>query len=321
MNRRNLLALLGAPLLGALATGTSRADAPASAPCRAPGRAPDAVLPLWPGTPPGGGGPRGAVASGPRDARRTIARPSLTLFHPDRPTDTVILIASGGGYRRIEDGNEALPAARWLAGRGIAAAVLDYRLPGEGWKAAAAAPLQDARRALRLIRAGASGTAPTRVGLLGFSAGAHLLALTAGAAPMGDYPPVDATDATVGSADFAAFIYPVLSLSPDLTPTSTQRLLAGRHPSPGEAARWSAETYVTPAFPPSFLVQAADDPVSDPRQAPLIARACEGAGVPVELHRLPSGGHGFGMGRPGTPSADWPRWYAAWLAHPATSHG
>ncbi|MBB3770844.1 acetyl esterase/lipase [Angulomicrobium tetraedrale] len=316
LTRRSLLALAGA-----LAAGTSRADAPASA----PDRAPPAVLPLWPGPPPGGGGPQGAMTRGPRDARRNIARPSLTLFRPDRPADTVILIASGGGYRRIEDGNEALPAASWLAGRGIAAAVLDYRLPGEGWGAGPAAPFQDARRALRLIRAGVSGTTHARVGLLGFSAGAHLLALTAGGAPMGDYPPVDASDAAAdaaaGGADFVAFIYPVLSLAPDLAPTSAQRVLVGRHPSPEEAARWSAETYVTPAFPPTFLVQAQDDPTSDPRQAPWMARACERAGVPVEMHEIPSGGHGFGMGRPGTPSADWPRGYADWLAHPAMPHG
>lgn len=312
LTRRTLLAVLGA-----LAASTVRADVAMPVPVRAP----DAVLPLWPGMPPGGGGPEGAIARSPHDARHNIARPTLTLFRPDRPSDTLVLIAAGGGYRRIEDGNEALPAARWLADQGIAAAVLDYRLPGEGWNAAGAAPLQDARRAMRLIRTGIAGPPPARLGLLGFSAGAHLMALTAGNAPMGDYPPGDGADDTPGGADFAAFLYPVLSLSPDLAPSSVRRVLIGRHPSSEDAARWSAETYVTPAFPPTFLVQAQDDPVSDPRQAPLMAQACRSAGVPVELHRLVAGGHGFGMGRPGMASADWPRWYADWLRHPAAPHG
>ncbi|PZQ82461.1 MAG: alpha/beta hydrolase [Ancylobacter novellus] len=311
LTRRDLLALLGTLAAG----GASAAEGvPLS-------QAPHAVLPLWPGTPPGGGGPQGATVSNPRDARHNISRPRLTLLHPERPADTLVLIASGGGYRRLEDGNEALPAGRWLAARGISAAVLDYRLPGEGWGAGPAAPLQDARRAIRLVRAGATGITPHHVGLLGFSAGAHLMALTAGRAPMGDYPPVDAVDATSDGADFAAFIYPVLSLAPDLAPSSAQRIFVGRHPSPEDAARWSAEAYVTSSFPPTFLVQAQDDPVIDPRQAARMAQACQSAGVPVELHTLPAGGHGFGMGRAGTPSADWPRWYGDWLTHPAVPRG
>nr|WP_255607201.1 alpha/beta hydrolase [Ancylobacter sp. Lp-2] len=272
------------------------------------------VLPLWPEVPPGGGGPQGTTDIDRRGALSNISRPTLTLFLPERPAGTVVLVASGGGYRRIEDGKEALPAARWLAARGFAAAVLDYRLPGEGWGAGPAAPLQDARRALHLLASGVAGPGIRRVGVLGFSSGAHLMALAAGAAPMGAYPAVDAADTASARVDFAALIYPVLTLSGTLHPTSAQRQLVGRHPLPDDAAAWSAETYVDARYPPTFLVQAADDPVSDPRQAPLMAEACRRAGVPVELDMLASGGHGFGLGRPGTPSAQWPDRFAAWLA-------
>lgn len=270
------------------------------------------VFPLWPGVPPGGEGPSGGEEVDAHGARRNIVRPRLTLFEPARMSDTVFLIASGGGYRRIEDGKEALPAARWLTAHGYAAAVLDYRLPGEGWTPEA--PVQDARRALRLLRSGAALAGMRRVGVLGFSAGAHLLALAAGNAPLGGYDRVDAADEAPARADLAAFIYPVLSLSPDLRPTSAQKMLIGRDPSPALAATWSADTHVDAHFPPAFLVQALDDPVSDPRQAPLMADACARAGVPVELHMLASGGHGFGMGRVGASSAQWPAWFADRLA-------
>ena len=307
MNRRDLLGLL-ALLAGGSAGGGLAAQAMPVPP----------VLPLWPGSPPGGGGPQddsrgGAPVSNRRSALDNIARPSLTLFLPERPTDTAVLVASGGGYRRIEDGKEALPAARWLAAHGHAAAVLDYRLPGEGWGAGPAAPLQDARRALRLLNAGAVLPGIRRVGVLGFSAGAHLLALAAGPAPMGGYAAVDRADTAPARADVAALVYPVLSLSPALRSTSAQRLLVGRDPSPQLAAAWSAETYVEASYPPTLLVQAADDPISDPRQAPLMAAACARAGVLAELHMLARGGHGFGMGRPGTPSAEWPGWLANFL--------
>jgi acetyl esterase/lipase len=168
---------------------------------------------------------------------------------------------------------------------------------------------------------GAAGEVPRRVGLLGFSAGAHLLALTAGKAPMGDYQAVDEADSASHRADFAAFLYPVLSFAAGLRPSSAQRVLVGGHPAPEEATRWSAETYVTPGFPPVFLVQAEDDPISDPRQAPLMGEACRQAGVPAELHELVAGGHGFGMGRFATPSGEWPRWYARWLTDPARPRG
>ncbi|GBU19193.1 MULTISPECIES: alpha/beta hydrolase [Methylobacterium] len=273
------------------------------------------VVPLWPAGPPGGGGPAGPLETDDRGAIRSIAAPSLEVFVPARPNGAAVLVAAGGGYRRIEVEREARPAARWLAERGIAAFVLAYRLPREGWQAGPMAPLQDAQRALRLIRAGTAraGIDPERVGVLGFSAGGHLMGLAAARSGLRSYAPVDAADAGSARPAAAALIYPIVTLEPPYDRSSTRVQLVGRHPGAAASAEWSVETHVGPRCPPVFLAQAKDDPISDVANSRIMAEACRRAGVPVDLHVVASGGHGFGMGHPGTASADWPSWYEAWL--------
>ena len=274
----------------------------------------DPGLPIWPGEPPGGGGPGGALAIDAHGGVSNVVRPGLIAVWPEHPTDVAVLVAAGGGYKRIEIEREAMPAARWLAARGIAAHVLPYRLPAEGWNFGPLAPLQDAQRALRLIRAGVAGrSAPRHLGVLGFSAGGHLMGLAAARSSFASYTPVDNADRQLARPDAAALIYPVITLLPPYDHTSTRRSLVGAHPAPQSSAEWSVETHVRSDCPPVFLVQAEDDSISDPANTRIMAEACRAAGVPVDMHRLASGGHGFGMGRPGTPSAAWPDWYADWL--------
>ena len=226
-----------------------------------------------------------------------------------------MLIAAGGGYKRIELEKEAYPAARWLTARGITAFVLTYRLSREGWNDGPLAPLQDAQRALRIMRAEAERRRldPTRVGALGFSAGGHLIGLAATRSAFASYEPIDAIDRQSARPELAALIYPVITLKPPYDHTSARRSLVGNHPDAEASAEWSVETHVRSGCPPVFLVQAEDDPISNPANTLIMADACRKAGIPVELHRLPSGGHGFGMGKPGTPSADWPGWWEQWL--------
>lgn len=272
-------------------------------------------LPLWPGSPPGGGGPSGDVRQNSKGAVSNIAIPKIDVFAPKAPNGTAFLIAAGGGYKRIEMQNEALPAAKWLNARGITTFVLSYRLPDEGWAAGPMAPLQDAQRALRLIRANAESFRidAGRLGVLGFSAGGHLLGLAATRSAFASYEPVDATDKLRARPDLAALIYPIITLKPPYDHTSTRKVLIGSHPGPALSSEWSVEDHVKAHCPPMFLVQAEDDPISDPQNTLIMQAACEKAGVPVELHRLASGGHGFGMGVPGTDSAAWPDFLAAWL--------
>lgn len=282
---------------------------------RARAAASNAIVPLWPGQPPGGGGPSGTLQTSGKGAVSNIAAPSLQVFALERVNGASILIAAGGGYKRIELEKEAYPAARWLAARGITAYVLTYRLPQEGWSNGPLAPLQDAQRALRLIRADAThrGLDPSRIGALGFSAGGHLLGLMATRSAFASYQATDAIDGQSARPDLAALIYPVITLEPPYDHTSTRRSLIGAQPDAKASVEWSVETHVRSGCPPVFLVQAKDDPISDPANTVMMAEACRKAGVPVDLHRLPSGGHGFGMGKPGTPSAEWPAWWEQWL--------
>jgi acetyl esterase/lipase len=298
MNRRSLLIgsvlALAAPLRAAAGT---------------------ALLPLWPGQPPGSGGPAGPIKTSSKGAVSNIAIPNLEMIIPAQPDGAAVLIAAGGGYKRIELASEARPAASWLADRGITAFVLSYRLPLEGWNSGPLAPLQDAQRALRLIRAQADryGLNTSRIGVLGFSAGAHLLGLAAARSAFQSYDALDDIDAQPARADTAALIYPIITLEPPYGHTSARRVLIGSHPTPQASAEWSVETHVGSNCPPVFLVQADDDPVSDPQNIIIMADACRHAGVSVEVHQLQTGGHGFGMGRPATPTAVWPSWYQTWL--------
>lgn len=296
-------------LLLAMATWTGT---PARAATPGPG---PQILPLWPDVPPGGGGPSGPEHIGPGGGLSHIARPTLEVHVPAHPCGTAVLVAAGGGYKRIQMEKEARPAARWLVERGITAFLLTYRLPGEGWRDGPLAPLQDAQRALRLIRAQAAPFAldPNRIGVLGFSAGGHLLGLAATRAAFRSYGPIDATDSLSARPDAMALIYPIITLEPPYDHTSTRRCLIGDAPTAAQSAEWSVETHVRRGCPPVFLVQARDDRISNPQNTVLMEEACRRAGVPVELHRPVTGGHGFGMGRPGTASLDWPQWYESWL--------
>ena len=266
------------------------------------------TLPLWPGIPPGGGGPVGKMLISIKGAQSHIVEPSLTVLEPAVPNGHGVLIAAGGGYKRIEMGMEAWPAAHWLVERGYTAYLLSYRLPGEGWNDGNNVALQDAQRALRILR-----SREKRVSVLGFSAGGHLLAMAALRPDYRSYPLVDALDNQPARADSSALIYPIITLEKPYTHTSTHKMLVGHHATDAQEAAWSVQNYVTPQTPPVFLVQAEDDPVSSPQNTLIMQAACIREQVPVTMYRYPTGGHGFAMGRPGTLTVDWPAHYEKWL--------
>lgn len=265
-------------------------------------------IPLWKGPPPGGGGPEGKVIQSHSGALRNITVPGLSILLPSSPIGHGVLIAAGGGYKQIQDGKEALPAARWLIARGYTAYILHYRLPGEGWHDGNRVALQDAQRALRIIR-----QREKQVSVLGFSAGGHLLGMAATRPDYRAYTPQDAIDELPASADRTALIYPIITLEKPYTHTSTHRILVGPHATASEEAAWSVQHYVSSQTPPCFIVQAKDDPRSDPHNSLIMYDACQKHGVPVEMHRYPTGGHGFGMGKTGTETVEWPGEYKKWL--------
>ena len=284
------------------------------------------VMRLWPGDPPGQGRPQGPERIGSEGAGEgavtnvTVAR--MEVYRPARPNGTAMLVLGGGGYFRIQIATAARPIARWLQGQGVTAFVLYYRLPGDGWNADA--PFQDGQRAMRLIRANARRWSidPHRLGVLGSSAGGHLAGILATRGSHDFYPPTDAADRLSAVPDFAALIYPVVSLRPPLDTTRTARHLQSL---PNAAADFSVEEHVGAATPPVFLAHAADDPIANVGHSLMLDAALRRAGRPTELHIFEHGGHSWGMGAPGTQVAAWPQLMANWMrAHgwlgPAAAH-
>jgi len=279
----------------------------------APAWAQPEVMRLWPGDPPGHGRPQGPERVGSEGAAEgavtNISTARMEIYRPARPNGTAVLVLGGGGYFRIQIDSAARPIARWLQSQGVTAIVLFYRLPGDGWNADA--PFQDGQRAMRLLRANAArlGFDPHRLGVLGSSAGGHLAGILATRGGHDFYPRIDAADALPATPDFAALLYPVVSMRAPLDTTRTARHLSGL---PNFAADYSVEEHVSATTPPIFLAHAADDPIANVGHSLAMFAAMRTAGRPVELHIFQSGGHSWGMGRPGSAVAGWPALFAAW---------
>ena len=274
--------------------------------------APAGALLLWPGTPPGGAAP-GPQRDSARGSITGVDQPYLVVHRPAQANGVAILLISGGGYAHIEAGKESGPAAAWLQAQGITAFELVYRLPQEG--GGVAAPFQDGQRAMRLIRARAAEWQidPARIGILGFSAGAHLAGMTAVKPAASLYARVDAADAVSARPDFAVLLYPVLTMQPPFDTTHAKKELLGAHPAQAARDAQSVELQVDARTPPSFIAQAFDDPIAPPDNSVLMAVALRRAGVPVALHVFQRGGHGWGLGKPGSEPAAWPQLLLAWL--------
>ncbi|AJX84808.1 alpha/beta hydrolase [Burkholderia pseudomallei] len=311
--------LLGAALAGALDTIAPAAHALAAArgaapPDDAPRAVPDETIPLWPGPAPDPA-PTGA-GDGERIGRRgsvsRVARPRLNVYRPAHGNGGAALVIAGGGYDHIELGNESAPMCAWLTSLGVMAFELVYRLPEQGWSRLA--PLQDGQRAMRLIRARAKrdGVDPARIAIIGFSAGGHLAGMTAVEPDARRYASVDDADRESARPDLAALLYPVLTLMPPFDRTRTRLHVAGAHPAQADSEALSANLRVSARTPPTFLAHAFDDPIAPIDNSLLMASALRAARVSVELHAFQAGGHGWGMGKPGSAVHAWPALFEQW---------
>jgi acetyl esterase/lipase len=271
------------------------------------------IVRLWPHDPPGHGRSEGPERIGTDGAAAgsytNINPPRMEVYRPAHPDGSAVLVIGGGGYFRIQIDSAARPIARWLQRQGVTAIVLFYRLPGDGWNEDA--PFQDGQRAMRLIRANAGrlGIDPHKLGVMGSSAGGHLAGILATRGDHDFYPRIDAADAGSATPDFAALIYPVVSMRPPLDTTRTARHLANL---PNFAADYSIEEHVSATTPPVFLAHAADDPIANVGHSLAMLTAMRGAGRPVELHIFQHGGHSWGLGQPGSEVAAWPALFIAW---------
>jgi acetyl esterase/lipase len=244
-----------------------------------------------------------------------IGHPQMTVFRPARPNGAAVLVMPGGGYIRVVIDKEGFEVGRRLAAAGVTAFVLRYRLPRDGWAAPADAPLADAQRALRLIRARAAtdGLDPQRVAVLGFSAGGHLAASLSTRFGAQVYAPVDAADRLSARPDLCGLGYPVLDLAPAIWHRGSSEALLGANATAEMRAAYSPNRHVTAAMPPTFIFHAADDPSVPVENSLALFATLRAAKVPAELHVFEEGGHGFGIWLArGKPAAAWPDLFLAW---------
>lgn len=284
---------------------------------------PKEIVNLWPGMPPGGTGltlvnrvaDRSNDPAHPDRYTDHIGTPSLTVFRPERPEGGAVIIAPGGGYVREVLDAEGFETARRLNSVGVTAFVLRYRLPGEGWANRANVPLQDAQRAMRLVRSNAVrfGIDPARLGFMGFSAGGHVAASLATGANVRVYDPVDAVDSADAHAKFSILLYPVITMGAGAHGGSRDNLL-GKNPSPEQIVAYSCERTVYRDAPPTFICLAADDRTVLPAPNGIaMFNALRDTLIPAELHVFEEGGHGFGIAKiAGKPGAEWPNLLVSW---------
>jgi acetyl esterase/lipase len=332
-------------------------------------------VPLWPGTPPDGpqGEPLpitarvGIPPSNPPGSPRAlmikddvlpdgyhsrevhmIETPGLIVYRAAKPNGSALLIIPGGGYSIEEEDIGGRDIARHFSGAGITCFVLRYRLPSEGWRNAERkvavspdVPLQDAQRAIRLIRARAEsyGIDPSKLAAIGSSAGGHLCASLATRFGTKIYDPVDEADGLSARPIVCGLLAPVITMEDgrviagNMGSAGARLFLLGdaRPPDtvykPGDVLitdaasvdAYSVERHVAADTPPTFICLAADDP-SVPPFANGIAMfsALRAAKIPAELHVFEIGGHLLGLHRAeGKPIGSWPKLFLVWAA----SHG
>ncbi len=240
----------------------------------------------------------GLVAGKPVIRLGNVTDPSITVYPAPKTSDTgtAVIVFPGGGYRILAMDLEGTEVCQWLNSIGITAVLLKYRVPEIPDLPRYTAPLQDAQRAVRLVRAHADewGLKADRIGAMGFSAGGHLAAVLSNKSEERSYESVDKVDENSCRPDFALLIYPAYLSVRD------------------QGEQLAPEVAVGPRTPPTFIVQAEDD-------RPFIGstllyyRALQGSRVPAELHVFAKGGHGYGLRPSSARVTGWPSLAANWL--------
>jgi acetyl esterase/lipase len=235
----------------------------------------------------------------------------ITVHRPQKANGAAIVICPGGGYQMKMMGPEGHGIAAWLNRHGITGVVLDYRLPaGRPF-----VPLLDAQRALRTVRAHAKEWEldPTRIGIMGFSAGGHLASSAATHFDEGNLAAVDRIDRVSCRPDFAILIYPVITMGETTTHKGSQTNLLGKTPTPELVRLFSNEKQVTSRTPPTFLAHARNDKAVPPENSKAFHEALRAQKIPSQYLELPSGGHGLD-GYKGPMWDAWQEKSLSWLA-------
>ena len=276
-------------------------------------------VPIWPGVPPDAKQSPGAeivtttlndrlVAGRPWTYISNVSQPTLTVYSPKgKNTGAAVVVFPGGGYQILAIDLEGMEVCDWLTSAGITCVLLKYRVPNSGpsWDqlcgcdrtTKSSMPLEDAQRTLGLVRFHAAEwhIDPHKIGVLGFSAGGHLVAAVSTHFERRVYRAVDAADQESCRPDFAVALYP-------------GHLWIDYH-----KFELNPQIRVTRNTPPTLLLQAENDNVDDVNNSLVYYRALKNAGVPVEMHLYPEGRHAFGLRQTKLPVTGWPRLVETWL--------
>ncbi len=279
-------------------------------------------VPIWPGTPPDPSPAKGPekveldtlpkelVAGKPWLYISNVSRPTMTVYAPKGTnTGAAVVVFPGGGYEILAIDLEGSEVCDWLTARGITCVLLKYRVPAPrsspNWGAYPQSPiaLEDAQRTLGLVRLHAAEwhIDPHKIGVMGFSAGGHLVAAMSVHWDKRLYAPVDAADRQSCRPDFAVAIYP-------------GHLSFGDKELTRPVLNPDIRAHLTKQAPPTFLLQNEDDDVDGINQALVYYIALKNAGVPVEMHLYAQGGHAFGLRPTKLPVSRWPKLVETWLA-------
>jgi acetyl esterase/lipase len=267
------------------------------------------TMPIWPGTPPGTTTnlppetdvttpTSDLVAGQPVIRLSNVSVPTITLYKPKvQGNGTTVVVFPGGGYRYDSIDLEGTEVCGWLNSINVTCALLKYRVPGSGPYPKSAAALQDAQRAMGMVRLHVAewGIDPHRVGVMGFSAGGYLAAAISNLYQQRLYETIDAADQLSCRPDFAVVVYPgALTL-----PEQNFAVNPAIHPT--------ADT------PQTFILQAEDDYTAHVENAVAYFMELKNAKVPAELHIYAQGGHGFGLRPRDLPVMGWPKLLETWM--------
>lgn len=272
-------------------------------------------IPLWPGNPPdprpglgaeavhyavdGGTGNKKLIGGKPYTYVENVTQPTITIYSPTTSnTGAAVIVYPGGGFSVLAMDLEGTEVCEWLVSVGVSCVLLKYRVPCELVGAYRECPQahQDAQRAMSIVRARAGlwKIDPHKIGVLGFSAGAHMAIMSSTRFDR-RYTAVDGADSVSSRPDFALVLYP-------------GRMAYRRtNFAPNPDIRVNART------PPTFLVHAYDDAMNPVENSLLYSAALRKAGVPAEVHVYAKGGHAFGLRRTGLSASGWPQLAEAWM--------
>ncbi len=265
-------------------------------------------VPIWPGAAPDaqfGPAPNTETVPEPGEVDN-VSQPTMTVYSPKgRNTGAAVIVFPGGGYYVLAIDLEGTEVCDWLTSKGITCVLLKYRVPNSGMhgdgrrqiKPKAPMALEDAQRTVGLVRFRAAEYRidPQKIGVLGFSAGGHLVTDISTHFDKRSYPAVDAADKVSCRPDFAVALYP------------------GHLWISKERFELNPDVPVTRQTPPTFLLHAENDPVDSVNNSLVYYIALKSAGVPVEMHLYAEGKHGFGLRPTKFPISRWPQLVETWL--------